>query len=735
MTDHCVSQASSEIISLNVGGTKFSTSYHTLTWIPDTFFTSLLSGRIPSTKDSEGNIFIDRNPVLFSQILNYLRTKEVNISLDGDFKALRHEADYFGITPLVRRLMLCDEFEDESCGGILFQAIIPPQYHPMTRDEVNKRLSLASTTDSCYDNAEPHSSSGGVVENVHQQVIQHRTLLNKGTAPISMSDLRCGKVPMKALADLHPMKVTTLKAHYNWLLVSYQHYVCLYRLKDSLGWVVNWISNHIDQAIDRVALNAKHPVQERHSRMVGVGCGGCLRLWQVFDNSNEQVTREIGTYSLGVPITSLFFIGSHLVALSTAGKLGVWHSNTQNWQVQDVVPITSHDVTGSLLLMGGSNGCIFVIDMQKFPLRMKDNDLLVTELFKDPSEDQITSLSIYSTPKTRFGSNWMEIAYGTRGGMVRVVVQHPETPGQDLQLFQSFSVHCSPVTKVMISEKHLVSVCSEYKHVRTWTVTRFRGMINTQPGSTPLSSFKLFSIQESIPLPYYHAANDFGPYGEKDDTQVFIQKVLPDTDRLFVRLSSTGKRVCIVKSVDASKVTSFTVHECESSSRVGSRPRRYLFTGHSNGCVQIWDLSTALELLGKGGGGGGADEQTDICPAAGLSNRELMALIDTSDLTISNTPIPTPLTTSLSNINNKLPPYLEHPNYTPSSSRYANHHPNNNNTSNNNSSSSNFNNNTKSNLTSNNNPTNSNSNNNNTYVINNCNNLKNIKANSDTGKK
>ena len=39
-------------------------------------------------------------------------------------------------------------------------------------------------------------------------------------------------------------------------------------------------------------------------------------------------------------------------------------------------------------------------DMQKFPLRMKDNDLLVTELYKDPNEDMVTALSVYLTPKT-----------------------------------------------------------------------------------------------------------------------------------------------------------------------------------------------------------------------------------------------------------------------------------------------------------------------------------------------
>ena len=46
-------------------------------------------------------------------------------------------------------------------------------------------------------------------------------------------------------------------------------------------------------------------------------------------------------------------------------------------------------------------------------------------------------------------------------------------------------------------------------------------------------------------------------------------------------------RVCVIKSVDSSNVTGFCVHECEGSNRMGSRPRRYLFTGHSNGAIQV----------------------------------------------------------------------------------------------------------------------------------------------------
>ena len=37
--------------------------------------------------------------------------------------------------------------------------------------------------------------------------------------------------------------------------------------------------------------------------------------------------------------------------------------------------------------------------------------------------------------------------------MVRVIVQHPETVGHGPQLFQTFTVHRSPVTRVTLSEK------------------------------------------------------------------------------------------------------------------------------------------------------------------------------------------------------------------------------------------------------------------------------------------
>ena len=181
--------------------------------------------------------------------------------------------------------------------------------------------------------------------------------------------------------------------------------------------------------------------------LLAISFKSSVRLWLV---SDEVASHLIGNFSLNAPIDHLFFIGSQLVTLGSIGKIGVWNSLSQMWQAQDITPISSFDTAGSFLLLGGQNGVLYYIDMQKFPLRMKDNDLLVTELYKDPLGESITALSVYLTPKTSNTGNWIEIAYGTNNGTVRVIVQHPETVGHGPQLFQSFSVHRGLVQKVKL---------------------------------------------------------------------------------------------------------------------------------------------------------------------------------------------------------------------------------------------------------------------------------------------
>uniref|UniRef100_A0AAZ3R957 BTB/POZ domain-containing protein KCTD3 n=1 Tax=Oncorhynchus tshawytscha TaxID=74940 RepID=A0AAZ3R957_ONCTS len=602
-----------EIIQLNVGGTRFSTSRQTLMWIPDSFFSSLLSGRISTLRDETGAIFIDRDPTAFASILNFLRTKELDLR-GVNINILRHEAEFYGITPLVRRLLLCEEIERSSCGSVLFHGYLPPPALPARKFSSTP----AASGPAPEDRPGPIGAEGGFPHSCPP----HPSLPGPPGA----------EGPHRLGAVVDPRKVLIVAGHHNWIVVAYAHFVICYRIKESSGWQQVFSSPYLDWSIERVALNAK-VVGGPHGdkdKMVAAASNSNIILWSIQDGGSGN---EIGVFSLGVPVDHLFFIGNQLVATSHTGKVGVWNAVTQHWQVQDVVPITSCDTAGSFLLLGCNNGSIYYIDMQKFPLRMKDNDLLVTELYHDPSNDAITALSVYLTPKTSVSGNWIEIAYGTSSGAVRVIVQHPETVGSGPQLFQTFTVHRSPVTKIMLSEKHLVSVCADNNHVRTWTVTRFRGMISTQPGSTPLASFKILSLEETESHGSYSSGNDIGPFGERDDQQVFIQKVIPVTNKLFVRLSSTGKRICEVAAVDGTTISCFTVRECEGSSRMGSRPRRYLFTGHGNGSIQMWDLTTAMDTANKG-----EEKKTD--EVGGPTEEELLQLLDQCDLSTSRCATP-----------------------------------------------------------------------------------------------
>lgn len=783
----------SDIIHLNVGGTKFSTSRQTLTCVQDSFFTSLLSGRIPTCRDETGALFIDRDPKLFSIILNFLRTKEIDVN-GVDISVLRHEAEFYGVLPLAQRLSLCEDLDRSLCGDVLFTGFIStptnlPQSSSSSSSSSNGTNSYSTSINQINNNQttinkiiktnnetlcrpgnvmrlNPNNTSG-TINGIHSRNSSIDFLINANnkthsrkssyeiitsssssggagggvtaTAPnhysVASSHSRNQSLDLKQIkTDLGILlnnnnsnnsasnnqlynqtinnnqiketnvQVNIITGHHNWIAVAHPHFVTCYKMKDGLGWQLMFQSPYIEEEIDRIAINSKNQTlpannnnnnanivnaassnnispnsssstnnsQTSGNSLIGsssLGGGGgsnafnlntainsssqagssienaklCavlaiafesnIRLWLVNDEINTYL---INTFSLGASVDHLFFIGSQLVATKCTGKIGVWNSLTQLWQIQDVTPIASFDTAGSFLLLGGQNGIIYYIDMQKFPLRIKDNDLLVTELYKDTSGDAITALSVYLTPKTTNTGNWIEIAYGTSSGNVRVIVQHPETVGHGLQLFQTFSVHRSSITKVMLTEKYLVSVCSEYNHVRTWTVTRFRGMISTQPGSTPLSSFKIVSIDALDAPSSYSAGNDIGPYGEREDQQVFIQKVVPYTDQLFVRLSSTGKRICTIKSVDYSKITSFCVHECDGPSRLNSRPRRYLFSGHLNGTIQMWDLTTALELK--------PSEQTSL---GGPSASEFVRLLDQCDLSV-NSGYSTPTTNCLS---------------------------------------------------------------------------------------
>ncbi|XP_056448013.1 BTB/POZ domain-containing protein KCTD6 isoform X1 [Gadus chalcogrammus] len=92
-------------VTLNVGGHLYTTTLSTLQRYPDSMLGAMFRGDFPTTKDSKGNYFIDRDGTLFRYILNFLRTSELTLPSDFSEKdLLRKEADFYQIEPLIECL-------------------------------------------------------------------------------------------------------------------------------------------------------------------------------------------------------------------------------------------------------------------------------------------------------------------------------------------------------------------------------------------------------------------------------------------------------------------------------------------------------------------------------------------------------------------------------------------------------------------------------------------------------
>ncbi|CAL8367777.1 unnamed protein product [Lota lota] len=92
-------------VTLNVGGHLYTTSLSTLQRYSDSMLGAMFRGDFPTTQDSKGNYFIDRDGTLFRYILNFLRTSELTLPVDfTEIDLLRKEADFYQIEPLIQCL-------------------------------------------------------------------------------------------------------------------------------------------------------------------------------------------------------------------------------------------------------------------------------------------------------------------------------------------------------------------------------------------------------------------------------------------------------------------------------------------------------------------------------------------------------------------------------------------------------------------------------------------------------
>jgi len=84
---------------------NYSVQQSTLLSQGESFFSGLLSSQIPSTKDENGNYFIDRSSAAFEVILEFLRSYELYIPDHLSHQLLLREARFYMLTHLEKSIM------------------------------------------------------------------------------------------------------------------------------------------------------------------------------------------------------------------------------------------------------------------------------------------------------------------------------------------------------------------------------------------------------------------------------------------------------------------------------------------------------------------------------------------------------------------------------------------------------------------------------------------------------
>ena len=88
--------ASTEIVRINVGGTVFTTRRSTVERIPETRLANLRKTD-PHFDQAAGEWFFDRNPSLFANVLDYLRTDELHFPHNFCGPSIKNELTYWNL--------------------------------------------------------------------------------------------------------------------------------------------------------------------------------------------------------------------------------------------------------------------------------------------------------------------------------------------------------------------------------------------------------------------------------------------------------------------------------------------------------------------------------------------------------------------------------------------------------------------------------------------------------------
>lgn len=395
------------VVKLNVGGTRFWTTRETLLSSDSSYFSSLLGGAYSNVVDDEGSVrfvalcasranskrqvFIDRDPLAFRVVLNYLRTGRVALG-DVCAETIFDEATFFGIASLGTCLSLCGRVDlpfhtriplaervepllpaDHGTGGLFYSGSITPRAPPCSCGSYCSLFQLCCVLLSCVLFAYVATALFDI-NSLYLLFVCYLpcfTLVEiEPSAPDSPSAFQLlsgsrssSPPPLSPPSPAHfsraqpipEQRARLLVSDHNWLVVAYERRFYCFSHADSNGWSVRFASPALATRIDHVAIAGRGG-----AKIVVVAAGSVVRLWSCGDGVAHP--RWHSGFDLGRRVDKVFFIGSCVAALSYEGRVGVWNSmSSKNWQVQDVQPISSHVCAGSLLFLGFASGRISYI--------------------------------------------------------------------------------------------------------------------------------------------------------------------------------------------------------------------------------------------------------------------------------------------------------------------------------------------------------------------------------------
>ena len=94
--------SNTEVVRLNVGGTKYITAKSTLRKYPQSMLGAMFTGNVPLAKDEDGYCFIDRCGHIFQYILQFLRCGKLVLPKHfNELELLQTEADFYQIEGLI----------------------------------------------------------------------------------------------------------------------------------------------------------------------------------------------------------------------------------------------------------------------------------------------------------------------------------------------------------------------------------------------------------------------------------------------------------------------------------------------------------------------------------------------------------------------------------------------------------------------------------------------------------